>query len=255
LIFQSLEKLMRILLMLAAGVVWAVGAAADAGSVCELRLVAGQNWIALCGEPESREVGRVLGLDLPAGSTPEHATRITLYREGQYPDVESEFWLQTGAPAQWRRLNADSSAGPAILPVGPGFVVTLPEGSVERTLKIPVQIPTDVEIVLRGEGVYNVVGLPGAAPRALGASGLREAGFSASEFNPNASDELRIMEPGVGEQGSPPIRILLDPVDGLFKHWSGGLRGTSAENLQIAPGQALIIYTRHSVRDLHWKPN
>jgi hypothetical protein len=87
----------------------------------------------------------------------------------------------------------------------------------------------------------------------LGSTGLKNSGFTGvgagKPFNPNNSDEIRIMQKGGGSLEQPIYRILMNS-SGQFQFWTGG--SGVADNLQLEPDYALVIYSRKALTNYMW---
>lgn len=223
-----------------------------------IQLSEGENFVSLFMNPDKCCVSGVFGTNLlPAGSSMSESTIIEWYGATSTGQSTNTIWLDS-VTRTWQ-YSGGGEANLCALPLNEGFNIVLPPGSGSRALPVIGLLPTNVTQqlgtiqTLKGGRRYNVTSCNLPYRIRLGDSGLREAGFRGvspgQSFNPNNSDEIRIMQRGGGSMASPVVRILMN-ANSEFTFWTGG--SGSAENYRFNVDDAIIIYTRKSTNDLNW---
>ena len=220
----------------------------------------GENFISLFMVPDQNRAAWIFGTNvLPAGSTMANSTRIEWYNTTAASEATNVIWLSSAGVWQYAQ---GGIANDMPLPLHRGFNVITPPGSGDRKIILVGRVPTNTTAqaghsipVVAGQN-YNIVSYNVPYRIALGQSGLKEAGFAGVSpgrpFNPNESDELRILQKGGGSLTAPIYRILRN-ANGQFQFWTGG--SGVADNLILEPDYALIIYTRKSQTNWTWNVN
>lgn len=212
------------------------------------RLVPGQNFVSLCMIPDANTLACVFGTNrLPAGSSPANATVISSYGSPSNGQPRAVSWWLSDAGHWMYSTGGIADAEP--LALMEGYNVILPTGSATQSVLLVGRIPTNVASQTMLAHAYNIVGYNVPRRMKISELGFREAGFSGGR-NMTQSDEIRILASGVGVYGSPKVRIWLNSANGQFTFQAGGTG--SAENYQVEPDEALIIYTRKSSAPWTW---
>lgn len=217
----------------------------------------GENFISLFMIPDKNALASIFGTNmLPRGSSMANSTRIEWYAPNSFSEATNVVWLSSAGVWQHATGGVVNSMP---VPLHQGFNLIVPPGAGPQELVLIGRVPTNTSAVLGHQvsivasGNYNVVSYNLPYRVRLIDSGLKQAGFagvaSNRPFNPNYSDELRILRRGGGSLQTPEFRILMNS-SGQFQFWSGG--SGIADNFQLEPDDALIIYTRKSTTNFNW---
>ena len=217
----------------------------------------GENFISLFMVPDDNRLAAILGTNrLPAGNSIADSTRIEWYATTAQSEATNVVWLSNAG--LWLREEGGSADDMAI-PLCQSFNLIIPPGAGNPSLVLVGRVPTNTcavgghSIPVAGNLSYNLTSYNLPYRVKLKDSGLKAAGFSGVapgvSFNPNNSDELRILRKGGGSMQTPLFRILLN-ANGQFQYWSGG--SGVADELMLEPDYALILYTRKSTNDFIW---
>ncbi|HMO49678.1 MAG TPA: SdrD B-like domain-containing protein [Kiritimatiellia bacterium] len=217
----------------------------------------GENFISLCMVPDQNRAAYIFGTNaLPAGETIAESTRVEWYASSASSEATNIIWLSDAGV--WLFVEG-GVADDMPLPLTKGFNVVIPRGQGDQKLLLVGQVPNrscqefghQVAIV-PGQN-YNIVSYNIPYRIKLGESGLKQSGFSGvapgRPFNPNESDEIRILQKGGGSLVAPIYRILMNS-QGQFQYWTGG--SGVADHLILEPDYAIIIYTRKSLNAWTW---
>jgi hypothetical protein len=193
---------------------------------------------------------------LPRGSSMASSTRIEWYAPNSFSEATNVVWLSNAGV--WQHATG-GIVNTMPIPLHQGFNLIIPPGAGPQELVLIGRVPTNTsaalghQVSIVASGNYNVVSYNLPYRVKLIDSGLKQAGFagvaSNRPFNPNYSDELRILRRGGGSLQTPEFRILMNS-SGQFQFWSGG--NGIADNFQLEPDDALIIYTRKSTTNFNW---
>ena len=220
-------------------------------------LMEGENFVSLCMLPDQNRAAYIFGTNtLPAGETMLTSTRIEWYASTASSEATNIIWLSDAGIWQYA---TGGIADDMPIPLDRGFNVITPPGSGTNVLVLVGQVPPvacceagHVVSIVASQN-YNIVSYNVPYRVRLIDSGLKQSGFTGVApgrvFNPNESDELRILQKGGGSMAAPVYRILLNS-SGAFQYWTGG--SGSANNLVLEPDYALIIYTRKSATNWIW---
>jgi len=222
-----------------------------------VNLLEGENFISLFMVPDVNQVSRVFGTDLlPAGSSMNNSTRIEWYASTAASEATNVIWLSDAGV--WQHAGG-GIANTMPLPLNKGFNIIIPPGAGDQKMILVGRVPTNATpelghtVSIVASQNYNIVSYNVPYRVKLIDSGLKESGFKGVSpgrpFNPNESDELRILRKGGGSLQAPILRILMNS-SGQFYFWTGG--SGVADNVSLEPEDALIIYTRKSTTNWTW---
>ncbi|HMO05441.1 MAG TPA: SdrD B-like domain-containing protein [Kiritimatiellia bacterium] len=217
----------------------------------------GENFISLFMIPDKNNMAWIFGTNmLPRGSSMANSTRIEWYAPNSFSEATNVVWLSNAGVWQYA---TGGIANTMPVPLHQGFNLIVPPGAGPQELILVGRVPTNTsaafghQVSIVASGNYNVVSYNIPYRVRLIDSGLKQAGFAGvaanRPFNPNYSDEIRILRRGGGSLQTPEYRILMNS-SGQFQFWSGG--NGVADNFQLDPDDALIIYTRKSTTNFNW---
>jgi uncharacterized repeat protein (TIGR01451 family) len=217
----------------------------------------GENFMSLFMVPDNNSVAAIFGTNrLPAGTAMGSSTRIEWYASTAQSEATNVVWL---SDAQVWQYAAGGIANSMPIPLNKGFNLIIPPGAGDQELVLVGKVPTNTasitghSIPMVANGNYNIVSYNVPYKIKLIDSGLKQAGFvgvgPGKAFNPNNSDELRVLRKGGGSLQSPVYRILMN-ASGQFQFWSGGTG--VADNMLLEPDDALIVYTRKATTNFTW---
>jgi len=217
----------------------------------------GENFMSLFMVPDDNRVSAIFGTNrLPAGTSMGSSTRIEWYAPTAQSEATNVVWLSNAQV--WQHAEG-GIANNMTIPLNQGFNLIIPPGAGDREVVLVGRVPTNASSVIGhsipvvANGNYNIVSYNMPYKVSLINSGLKEAGFTGvaagKAFNPNNSDELRILRKGGGSLQTPQYRILMN-ANGQFQFWSGG--SGIADNMLLEPDDALIVYTRKATTNFTW---
>ena len=220
----------------------------------------GENFMSLFMVPDDNRVASIFGTNrLPAGTSMGSSTRIEWYASTAQSEATNVVWL---SDAQVWQHATGGIANAMSVPLNQGFNLIIPPGAGDQELILVGQVPTNTSstighsVPVVANGNYNIVSYNVPYKVRLIDSGLKQAGFvgvaPGKSFNPNNSDELRILRKGGGSLQTPSFRILMN-ASGQFQFWSGGTG--VADNMLLEPDDALILYTRKATTNFTWNIN
>jgi len=207
--------------------------------------------------PDRNRLASIFGTDiLPAGNSLATSTRIEWYNTSAASEATNVVWLTEGGVWQYA---GGGIADDMPLPLHRGFNLIIPPGAGDRRIILVGQLPHVASpgaghtVPVVGGQNFNIVSYNVPYRVKLIDSGLKQSGFSGvgpgRPFNPNESDEIRILQKGGGSMAAPIYRILMNS-SGQFQYWTGG--SGSANNLILEPEYALVIYTKKSPTNWIW---
>jgi len=217
----------------------------------------GENFLSLFSVPDRNRLDFIFGTNLlPSGSTMAESTRIEWYAPTAESEATNVVWLSDAGVWQYA---TGGIANTMSIPLHQGFNLITPPGAGDREIVLVGRVPTNTSgtighsVPIVANGNFNIVSYNVPYKVRLIDTGLKEAGFTGvapgKTFNPNNSDEIRILQKGGGSLQSPIYRILMNS-SGQFQYWTGGTG--VADNLRLEPDYAIIIYSRKALTNYTW---
>jgi hypothetical protein len=224
-----------------------------------LPLAPGENWWSLFFDPDTNTIASIFGTNrIPGGSLPgSDASSISWF--GGDGKVTQEVRLSTSSGWLRHYPAGDDPANNYPLPLGQGFMITLPTNATPTNLIVVGRLPTNSpppQTVRVGTN-YNILSYNVPRRMRVDELGLKEMGFRGGPNKASNVDELRILTNhpaiGRGSMSSPRLRVWLKSTDGNFYDWTTTTLNRNAA--MIEPDETIILYMLQGGSDMVWTNN